>query len=160
MELIKKYWIVIVIAFGLAMFIKPAACFLILGLLVFYVGISAVKFLRNIKKVGIECTGSILEYQADSDGYKTPVVEFTTLAGEYVKEKPFVYASTDLSKIRNYRSMRDENIAVLYDPADPKKFVLVQEQGFNYLTFIVFVIIGTAFVGLSICGLLGYIKFG
>ena len=158
MELIKKYWIVIVVTFGVCMFIKPALCFLILGTLISYLGFASVIFLKKIKKTGIDWTGNIVEYQSDSDGHKTPLIEFTTMTGDIIREKPFVYASTDLSKIRTYKNFIDQPVPILYDPDNPKKFVLKNEEGFNYIVFILFILGGIFFVGLSISWLLGYIK--
>lgn len=160
MEIIKKYWIVIVVTFGLCMFIKPALCPLILGTLVSYIGLTSVVFLKRIAKKGIEWTGNIIEYESDSDGHKTPVIEFTTMTGESVKEKPFIYASTDLSKIRNYKNLINQSVPILYDPVNPQKFVLKKEEGFNYIILVILILAGLFFVGLSICWLSGYIKMG
>ena len=74
MNFIKKYRIIIVVIFALAMIYKPVLCFLILGTLLFYIGITTILFLKNIAKKGIECTGNIIEYKADSDGHKTPLI--------------------------------------------------------------------------------------
>ena len=158
MELIKKYWIVIVLTFGLCMFIKPALCPLILGTIISYAGFSTIIFLRKISKTGIDWTGNIIEYQSESDGHKTPLIEFTTMTGNIIREKPFVYASTDLSKIRTYSNFINQTVPILYDPDDPKKFVLKNEKGFNYIVFIIFISTGLFFVGLSIIWLLGYIE--
>jgi hypothetical protein len=158
MDLIKKYWIAIVVAFGLCMFIKPALCFLILGTLISYIGFAAVIFLKKIARTGVDWTGNIIEYQSGSDGHKTPLIEFTTMSGDIIREKPFVYTSTDLSKIRTYSKFIDQSVPILYDPADPKKFVLKNEEGFNYVVFIVFILAGLFFVGLIIGWVLGYIK--
>jgi len=76
MIFIKKYWIAIVMVFALAMFIKIAFCFLILGALVFYISMESLLFLKRVEKEGISCTGIIKEYQSDSDGTKTPLIEF------------------------------------------------------------------------------------
>lgn len=160
MELIKKYWIVIVVTFGICMFLKPALCLLILGILISYIGFAAITFLKKISRIGIDWTGIIVQYQSDSDGHKTPLIEFTTMTGDIIREKPFVYASTDLSKIRTYRNSIDQPVPILYDPDDPKKFVLKNEKGFNYFIFILFIVAGLFFVGLSISWLLGYIKMG
>jgi hypothetical protein len=140
------------------MFIKPAFCFLILGTLISYLGFSAILFLKKVAKKGIGWTGNIIEYQSDSDGHKTPLIEFTTLSGDIIREKPFIYASTDLSKIRTYKNLIDESVPILYDPDEPKKFVLKNEEGFNYVVFIIFILAGLFFIGLSISWLLGYIK--
>lgn len=158
MDLIKRFWIAIVVTFGLCMFIKPALCFLILGTLISYTGFSAVIFLKKITRTGVDWTGSIIEYQSDSDGHKTPLIEFTTMTGDIIREKPFVYASTDLSKIRTYSKFIDQSVPIMYDPDNPKKFVLKNEEGFNYIVFIVFILAGLFCAGLSISWLLGYIK--
>ena len=160
MDLIKRYWIVIIVTFGLCMFIKPALCFLILGTLISYIGFAAILFLKKITRIGVDWMGNIIEYQSDSDGDKTPIIEFTTLTGDTIREKPFVYASTDLSKIRTYKNSIGQSVPILYDPNEPKKFVLKNKEGFNYIVFIVFILTGLSFVGLSIAWLLGYIKMG
>ena len=160
MGLIKKYWIVIAVTFGVCMFIKPALCFLILGTLFSYLGLASVIFLKKITKTGIDSIGNIIEYQSDRDGHKTPIIEFTTMTGDIIREKPFIYASTDLSKIRTYSNFIDQSVPILYDPDDPKKFVLKNEEGFKYVVFILFILAGLFFVGLSISWLFGYIKMG
>jgi hypothetical protein len=160
MNLIKKYWIVIVVIFAVSMFIKPALCFFIIGSLLFYLGFEAIIFLRNISKKGIDWTGNIIEYQSDSDGHKTPLIEFTTLTGDIIREKPFVYASADLSKIRTYKNSINQPVPILYDPDNPKRFVLSKDREFSYVIFFIFILVGLFFVGLSISSFLGYIKFG
>jgi hypothetical protein len=50
MKKIEKYWIAIVIIFGISMFIKPIVCFLILGLLATFFGVSSIYTLKNIQK--------------------------------------------------------------------------------------------------------------
>jgi len=158
MNFIKKSWIVIIIVFALSIFIEPALCMLILGSLAFYIGIETVLFLRKIQKKGIECTGKIIEYQPDDEGYKTPVVEFSPLSGGHIKEKPSFYASSDLSKIRSYKNMIDQTVSVLYDPDDPKKFILTAEKEFNYFSLVLLFIVSSVFIIVSISSLLGYIK--
>lgn len=157
MELIKKYRIAIVVTFGLCMFIKPALCFLILGILISYIGFAAVLFLKKISKTGIDWTGNIVAYESDSDGHKTPLIEFTIITGDIIKAKPIIYASTDLSKLRSYTNLSHQPVPILYDPDNPQKFVLKNEKGFNYVVFIIFIVAGLFFVGLSFSWLLGYI---
>ena len=160
MNQIRKNWTIILIAFTFFMFIKPALCFFIVGSLAFYMGTIAIRFLKKIQDKGVECTGKILSFQSDDEGYKTPVLEFTTSEGELINEKPFAYASTDISKVRSYKNMIDKQVSILYDPDDPKKFVLTDEKGFSYFAFSFFILVGLGFIILSICGLLGYIKIG
>jgi hypothetical protein len=158
MKYIAKYWLYIFITFVIAMFVKPILCAFILGSLFFYIGIATILFLRKIAKSGIQSTGTILSYESDDEGYKTPVVEFTTLTGEKISEKPFVYASSDLSKIRTYKNMINQSVIILYDPGNPKQFVLDDEKGFNYFFLILCILAGLFFIGLCISNLLGYIQ--
>ena len=148
------------VTFGICAFIKPALCFLILGTLISYFGFASVLFLMKIAKTGIEWKGNIIEYQTDNDGHKTPLIEFKTMAGEIIREKPFIYSSTDLSKIRTYKSFIDQSVPILYDKDDPKRFILKNEEGFNYIVFLLFIIAGLFFVGLSISWILGFIQIG
>lgn len=160
MHFIEKYWKIIIVVFVLSMIIKPAICFLILGTLLTYIGFVAISFLKNIARNGIVCTGQIIEYQKDSDGYKTPVIEFTTQNGELIREKPHVYASTDLSKIRTYNNSINQPVPILYDPDDPCKFVITTERQFNHAVFIIIILAGLFFTGLSFAALFGYINMG
>ncbi len=157
MDLIKKYWVAVVVAFWVCIFTKPILCFLILGTLLAYSGFAAVIFLKKISKTGIDSTGNITEYQTERNRYKTPIIEFTTMTGDVIKEKPVVYAPTDISKIRTYSNSVGQTVSVLYDPNDPKKFVLKNEERFNYIVSIFFILAGLLFAGLSI---LGVIKMG
>ena len=160
MKFNKTYSILFVIAFALSMFIKPALCFLLLGSLAFYMGIASIIYLKKIKEKGITSTGRILSYESDSDGYKTPIIEFTLPSGELVTEKPVIYGSTDLSKIRSYKKKINQEITIVCDPDDPKKFVLSEERGFNQIASVILILIGLGFIILSICWLLGYINMG
>ena len=158
MKYIGKYWLYICILFVIAMITKPIFCAFIIGSLILYIGNAALTFLRKINKNGIECTGTILTYQSDNEGYKTPIVEFTTETGDIISEKPFIYASSDLSKIRTYKNMINQSVTILYDPDNPKEFVLSNERKFNYLIFVLFILTGLFFIGLGLSSILGYIK--
>jgi len=154
----KNYWIGIVVIFSVSMFIKPALCFLILGSLILYFSLESILFLRKVTKNGIEWTGKIIKYQIERGGYKTPLIEFTTMTGELIREQPHVYTATDLSKFRTYKNSIDQPVPILYDPDDPKKFVLKNESPLNYVTSVISILAGLFFVGLSISSFLGYIK--
>jgi hypothetical protein len=159
MKTIRKYWIAIVGVFFFSIFINPAICIIIVGSFAFYMGISAILFLKQIQNKGIETIGRILFYQTGDKNYKTPIIEFTPADSETVTEKPFVYASTDLSKVRSYSKLIDTEVVVLYDPENPKRFVLAGENSFNYTVFSIFIMVGLFFVVLSVFNFLGYIKF-
>ena len=160
MKYIEKYWILIVVVFFFSMFINPTICILIVGSLVFYMGIMAVGFLKKIHDKGVESVGRILSYQVGNGGHKTPIIQFKPLTGETITAKPFIYASSDLSKIRSYNNLIDTEVLVRYDPDDPKKFVISSEKSFNYIVFTIFILAGLLFIVLSICNFMGYVKFG
>lgn len=160
MKNIKKYGLIIVVLFVFFMFYKPIFCSLILGTLVFYYGINSLIFLNYIKKNGIESLGEILLYESDEDGYKTPIIEFKTLKGELIKQKPYYYASTDFSIFRTYKNDINKKITVLYSEENPKKFVIKTEKDFNIGSVILMIIIGLFFLGLSIGNLLEFINIG
>jgi hypothetical protein len=160
MEIIKKYGLIIVILFAFFMFYKPICCFLILGIVIFYYGVNSLTFLNHIKKNGIESLGEILSYESDKDGYKTPIIEFKTQKGELIKQKPYYYASTDLSFFRTYKNNINKKNAVIYSEENPEKFVIKTEKNFNIGSIILMIIVGLFFLGLSIGNLLGFLNMG
>lgn len=160
MKIIEKYGLIIVVLFVFFMFYKPIFCFLIIGTLVFYYGINSLTFLNYIKKNGIESLGEILSYEPDEDGYKTPIIEFKTLKGERIKQKPYYYASTDLSIFRTYKNNINKKITVIYTEKNPEKFVIKTEKDFNIGSIIFMLIVGLIFLGLSIGNLLGFLNMG
>lgn len=157
MKHFNKYGVIIFVMFVFFMFYKPVICFLILGGIALFYGLYFFFFLSNIKKDGIETFGKILAYEKDNEGYKTPVVEFE-LEGKLIKEKPYYYASTDLSKFRTYNNNIDKPIAIIYSPKEPEKFILKSEKGFNYITLIFVFIVGLFFVFLSLAHIFDFIK--
>lgn len=160
MKWIEKYRIAFIIVFAIAMFFKPELCLFILGSLVIYLSINSYLFLQKIRKRGISCTGRILSYESGRGRSKTPIVEFKPLEGGLVTEKPFIYLSTDLSKIRSYKKMIDKEVLILYNPDNPKEFVLKTEEGVNYFFLGFLILIGLVFLIVSICSFAGYIKLG
>ena len=158
MEYIKKYWIFIVVVFAISMLVKPALCFLIIGFIGSYSAIDSIRFQKRLGSNGIECTGRILSFEVDSDGDKTPVIEFTPIGGAVITEKPFVYATTDLNKISSYDSLIGNEVLITYDPDDPKRFILSEEKGFNSLIIAVLLLAGLGSIAFGIASLTGYVK--
>lgn len=152
MKYLNKYGFVILIVFGFSMFIKPAVCSLILGLLLCYMSTEYILFLKKVHRKGIESIGRILFFESDSDGHKTPMIEFTTIEGETILDKPFLYVSTDLSTIRSYKNRNGKEVSIIYDPEDPKKFIIVGETSYNYIGIAISILVGLFFIVLSICG--------
>ena len=159
MELLnnRKYGIPLFIGFVFFMYYKPIVCFIILGSIIFICSFSYWRFLLYINKNGIHSVGKIVFYESDSDGYKTPMVEFTSQNGMQVREKPYFYASTDLSKIRTYKKDIDKPIDILYDPKSPEKFVLGKERNFNSFGLIFMALVGLIFFTVGICSIMGII---
>lgn len=158
MAFIKKYGYVFFILFLVAMFTKPVLCFIILGGLFFCIGLFADRLSQSLKKNGLTSTGFIVRYETDNDGYKTLVVEFKAISGEVIRSKPYMYASTDLSKLKSYSDKIDQQVEVLYLPGDPQKFILAGEQSFNGVVFTIFLLIGAVFIIIGAASLLGFIK--
>ena len=154
----KIYWILFFVAFAISMFTKPEFCFLLIGSLAFCLGVYAIVFIKRTREKGIACTGRILSYEIDSEGDKTPIVEFTPPGGVPVTGTPHVYAKTESDIIRSYKKQVDQKVVVLYDPDDPKKFILSQDQGMSYLAFAFIILGGLAGMAVGVCSLLGYIK--
>ena len=160
MELLnnKKYAIPLFILFVFFMFYKPVICFIILGSLISIMSVYYWNFLSDIHKNGIESVGKILSYESDSDGYKTPTIQFTSKNGIQVRKKPYYYASTDLSIIRTYKKNIDKPIDILYDQKNPEKFVIGKERNFNSFSLIFMTLVGLTFLTVGICSIFGIIN--
>jgi len=156
MKYLEKYWTIFIVVFFFSMFMKPAICVLIVGALVFYIGLNAILFLRKIKEKGVVGIGRILSYKVDDEGYKIPVIEFTPLGRETVAAKPSFYVSTDLSKIWSYSKMTDREVRILYDPDDPTKFLLLDEKSFSHIGSVICIVAGLFFIVLSVRIFLGH----
>ncbi|MFB9079629.1 DUF3592 domain-containing protein [Flavobacterium procerum] len=150
----KKYWIILIVTFIFCMFFKPVLCFLILGTFALGYACYSLVFLNKINKNGIEIDGRILSYESDSEGYKTPVIEFQIAAGIIITGKPFLHTSTDLDKFRTYSGNINKTIKIIYSPDNPQRFIL--KNSFNGFGMVLFIIVGLVFLGISIGNLLGY----
>ncbi|MES2800619.1 MAG: DUF3592 domain-containing protein [Bacteroidota bacterium] len=155
MKYLVKYWFVIIGIFAVFMFIEQAICLLILGSLFLFLPIGAILFLKNLENYGLESRGIILEYKSDYEGYKTPIIEFYTTKNELIKDKPYVYGSTTLSGLRLYKKNINSTVIVCYDPNNPEKFVIKEDNTFNYFIFLIFAILGIGVTSLSILELIG-----
>lgn len=157
MNLNIKYQWLILIAFLFFMFYKPIFCFLLLGLLIVFYVIQSSIFLNQINKKGEETIGKITSYLTESEGYKTPLVEFE-INGEKILKKPYYYSSSDLSKFKTYRKNINKSITIVYIPNNPEKFIIKSEKGFNYFSLIFSAIVGLGFILISLANLFNFIK--
>lgn len=160
MELLdnKKYAVPIIILFVFFMFYKPVVCFIIFSLLILIISIYSWNFLSDIRKNGIQSVGKILFYESDSDGYKTPTVEFTDKNGKLIRKKPYYYTSTDVSKIRTYKKNINKPVDILYHRKNSEKFVIGKERNFNNFSLIFITLIGLICLTVGVCSILGIIE--
>jgi len=156
MKNIKKLDIIFFISFAFFMFYKPIICILLIGSMIIFHSINYAIFLSRINRFGKETIGKILSYETEYKGYKTPIIEFE-VETKKIKEKPFFYASTDLSKIRSYSNNIDKLVPILYIPSNPKEFIMKSEKKFNYGSLIFISIIGLIFIIISLAQLLNLI---
>lgn len=155
MKHLVKYWFIIIGMFAVFMFVEKAICLLILGSLFLFLSIGAILFLKHLEKYGLESRGTILEYKSDHEGYKTPIIEFYTRKNEVIKDKPYVYGSTNLSGLRLGKKNTNTTVIVCYDPNNPKRFVIKEDNTFNYFVFLIFAILGIGVTSLSIIEFFG-----
>jgi hypothetical protein len=163
MKFFQKYRKFFFAGYIILIFIKPAFFILLLGAIVLFYGAKAIYFLKKIEKKGIQCYGRIVSMETSEDGYKTPVVEFTTLKGDIITSKPSIHFSTDIELIMPIDNESVPVVLVLYDPDAPNNFMLSDENGLNYSNFgcvLIFIVISLVFIFLGIYSLLGYIKIG
>lgn len=141
-------WI-FVLAFVFFMFYNPILCGLQFGALCVYYVVHYTTFLIHINKYGKESRGTILFYETEGKGHKTPLVEFE-INGEQIVKKPYYYASTDLSIFKTYKKNINKSISILYSPKCPEKFIIKSEKGFNYFSLILSGIVGLLFTLISL----------
>jgi len=158
MNLIKKYPTFFKIAFFLSVIIKPALFFLLFGSLILYITITHSIFLKKVKQDGIGCTGTLVDYREDSEGTDIPIIEFTTKAGELITGEPSGRSSSDLSI--NPKKSLYQQVDILYDVSNPKKFILNDNRDFDHLFFAFLLLIGLGAIVLFFSNMLGYIKLG
>ncbi len=133
-----------VIVISVTSIINNTVGIFLVGLLIFYIAVTGIDFILAMRKRGVECNGKYLSFQPGSDGYKNPNIEFTTLSGELITGKPTAYASTDLSKFRSYKNLIGNEVAILYDPEKPDRFIIADETAFTFFVFIAILLMSLA----------------
>lgn len=142
------------ILFVICMFFKPVLCFLLLGIACTYYSIHTLLVLNKLNKNKIECFGKIVSYESDSEGFKTPLIEFETSDGKTFRGKPFIHSSSDLDKFKTYKENINKNIKIQYNFKEPENFIIKDQS--NGCTVILVTVIGLVFLAISIGNLLGY----
>lgn len=112
--------------------------------------------MRKLDKNGIECLGTIVSYESDEEGYKTPVIEFQTTEGKNLIGKPHLHTSTDLDKFQSYKKNIGKIIKIIYDSENPEKFILKDNS--NGCGMFLLIAVGLFFTYISLGSLLGYLN--
>lgn len=149
-SLTPKQEILLAVGWLLTGLINSGIPCILLGGGIIYLSFMGLRFLKRIGEKGLECTGTILFYETSPKGHQTPVVEFTTANLEVVKRKPYVYASTDLSKIRTYKKLIGTQVPILYMVDTPEQFVIKTEEKFSVTILGLAILVGSFFVGYGI----------
>jgi hypothetical protein len=157
MKLLKKYWMLIVIADLIFSFIHPALPCLLMGTLFLLMSIAGLKVQQSIFKKGISAIGKIKWFRAGLWS-TAPTIEFTTANGIIIANEPVLYTSTDLSGFESKNKLIDKEVLVFYDPSDPDEFLIANNRTSNMITLMLFGIAGAVFIAVGIAGLSGYIK--
>lgn len=153
MDFSKKYGIIYVVFFVFFMFYKPVICFLILGITALAYTANNILQLNNIRRNGIEINGKIVSYESDTEGYKTPIIEFQTIEEKIITGKPSFHTSLDLDKVRSFRGNINKTVKIIYNSESPEKFILKDNS--NGFGLIMLVIVGLVFTYISVGNLLG-----
>lgn len=148
----KKTSILFVAVFFLVALINPSLIMLLVGIVIAFIGFKTLLFQASLLKRGIRWEGRIIKFVSGRTGHKTPIIQFTTMTGEQIQEEPSVYSSTDLSIIKKYEKLINKDVQIVYDPQNPKTFILVKEKRFIYSFSIILILAGLflLFIGLSI----------
>ncbi len=158
MKILEKYWIFIVVIFVICMFAKPLLCFIILGIITFFLGIDYYRVFRIIKNYGIQVTGRIIKYERGQKGYQTPIINFSTTNGTTVETEPYFYVSSDINKCRTFKNYIGKSIEINYNPKNPEEFLIANQKVINIVGIFFLIISGIIFTMIGIFGIFGIIN--
>ncbi len=160
MEDNKKYWILIVLVFVFFMYYKPDVCFIIMGSVFFIIGIHAWVFAYTIKKYGISSFGRVINYESDNDGHTIPIVQYKTKNGKEIIKKPYLYMTAYIGRITTYKNNIYDKVPIVYNPKNPKRFILKEEHSQNHLGVVFITIIGIVLIGVGLSKIFNIISIG
>lgn len=158
-ETVKVISIIAFVLCGIFLFIDEAISMIIFGGIFFGLSLLSITFLIHITKNGLRSEGTLKKIQYDSDGDPYPIVEFTTADGKSIQGEPFVHTSGHFGGIQLKKTSTHKPISILYSPKDPSKFVIGTKQDFDYFAFLIFGLIGLAFIVLGFCDVFGVIDW-
>ena len=119
-------------------------------------GILSALFFKKIKHKGIRSMGKVLFYKNDDEA-KVPIIEFTTANGETIKRKPSGFVYSNMRRFKKYNTEINEGVQVIYNPDNPKKFIIENEEGILYKAMEIIICVGLLLIGFSTYVLLRHI---
>lgn len=106
---------ILYIPFIIFVFVNPPICFMIMGLILIYVALNTFIKLQDLKKIGINCEGAIVEYVTNKYGDRTPIIKFNTSKGIEISGKPFGTYSGVIGPFRFSNDPTTEKLAIRYN---------------------------------------------
>ncbi|MBW8360300.1 MAG: DUF3592 domain-containing protein [Weeksellaceae bacterium] len=158
MKTLEKYWTYIVIFFAIFMFVKPVVCLLILGFIFSFIGVHYLSVVTNLKNFGLTINGKISKYSRDGKGYQTPVIKYTTFDGKIIENEPYIFSTSDLNKITNFKNQIDKTIVIRYNSQNPDEFLLQKQVIFTKVISYFFTIFGIVITTVGIVDIFGFIN--
>jgi hypothetical protein len=149
MQFINRYMRAIALVFFALMFIKVMLCLVLLGILFLFLGITSLLFLRKMQSQGQKATGRILSASLPNTLLDTPTIEFTSIQGETIQAKPYLYTFSDLSGTWVYGELVNSEIPIAYDPSNPGKFI-VERASNKWLIYVAFTVTGLCLASIGI----------
>lgn len=149
MKGIKKFIVFLVFFMAFFMFYDFEIFFLFFGILMVCYGIINLIYVNYFVKNGVESVGEIVSYKLVADEFLTPIIEFNTLKGETIKQKPCFFADLDFFLFRALRNEKSKRITVIYNERNPEKFVIKTNRFLN-VDSVLIILLGLFFLVLSI----------
>ncbi len=150
---------VLYIPFIFFVFVNSPICFMIMGLILIYVALNTFFKLQDLKKFGINCDGTIVEYVTNKNGERTPIITFKTSEGLEISGKPFGTYSGFIGPLRFSNDPKSDHLAIRYNAKNPEQFIYKGEENINYFLFSIVILIGIFLILLCFLELAGEINW-
>lgn len=98
--------------------------FIALGVLFILNGIRGLIQFNKLKNKGVRVSALIKDEITDGKGASFPIFEYITASGETILKRSYISGYPVGFKI-------GDQVAIIYDPANPSKFLLADKMGMN-----------------------------
>jgi len=153
LKISRIYEILYSAAFIVSAILKPSICYFLIGTVASICGTRLWFIIKNIKYKGVQAIGKIFSYEDDQND-QIPIIEFKPDSGETIREKPSDYVFIYSSKFGTNRRLVNTEVNILYDPDNPKKFIIDNKKGIKYTVPIIFISAGLVCIGFGVLFLL------